>query len=134
MKQCKINVTHLSKRNKATSASDSRPTAGKLLRCLHGYYLLPDHNPSFLMFCFSDIFLSFYLPSLSIYISFYLPSLSIYTVDLLISVLCTQIERFSSIITRHAPYCRLATSVFWDKITIIILPSCHGGTTINFIP
>ncbi len=70
MKQSKINVTHLSKRNNATS----RPiralpvvlsTAGKLLRYLHGSYLLPDRNPSFQCFV-SLIFSSFITCHLSL--------------------------------------------------------------------
>ncbi len=46
LKQSKTNVTHLLRRNKATSASDRRPpwvlsSAGKLIRYLHGSYFLP---------------------------------------------------------------------------------------------
>ncbi len=54
VKQCKINVTYLSRRNNATTASDSNHscslsflTAGKLLWYLPGSYILPDRNPSF---------------------------------------------------------------------------------------
>ncbi len=60
---------------------------------------LPDHNPML----FLRYFPLFYL------------SLSI--VGLIISVLCTQIEcSLIYIITRHIPYCWLATSVFWDSV------------------
>ncbi len=46
---------------------------------------------------------------------FHLPSLSI--IDLLISVLCTQIVcSLLSITTRHAPYCWLAASVFFKTV------------------
>ncbi len=48
MNQSKTNVTHLSRRKKATSASDCRSStpwvlssAGKLIRYLHGFYFLP---------------------------------------------------------------------------------------------
>ncbi len=88
------------KKNNTTSASEFEPfplleflsITGKLLRYLHGSYLLPDHNPYFLMFCFFDIFL------------FFICHFSLSVVDLLISVLYTQIERsLLSISTRHAP-------------------------------
>ncbi len=70
LKQCKINITHLSRRNNATLAFDLSSscslsvlsTTGKLLRYLRRY-LLPDRKP----FCSSDIFLSFYFPFLPIY-------------------------------------------------------------------
>ncbi len=66
---------------------------------------MPDRNPSFQ--CFVSLIFS----------SFIICHLSLSIVDLLISVLCTQIERsLLSISTRHAPYCWLATSVFWDSV------------------
>ncbi len=52
-------VTHLSRRNKATSASDRRPSApwvlssaGKLMRYLHGSYFLPYSSADVFLFCF----------------------------------------------------------------------------------
>ncbi len=61
-------VTHLSGRNKATSASDRRPSApwvlssaGKLIRYLHRSYFLP--YPS------ADIFLFCFLSAISIFLS-----------------------------------------------------------------
>ncbi len=113
VKQSKINVTHLSRRNNATSASDSSPSCS--LSSLHRWkaasiftrsYLLPDRNPSF-----PSEFSSF-LSSYNIYLSIYLS-----IIDLLISVLCTQIEcSLLSIITRHTPYCWLAASVFLETV------------------
>ncbi len=99
VKQCKINVTHLSKETtqplcliRALPAPRVLSTAGKLLWYLRGSYLLPDRNLLFNV-CSSDIFLFFLI---------FPCSLSI--VDLLISVLYTQIERSPlAIITRHTP-------------------------------
>ncbi len=61
---CRHGVTHLSRRNKATSASNRRPSApgvlssaGKLIRYLHGSYFLP--------YCFPLLFLS----AISIFLS-----------------------------------------------------------------
>ncbi len=97
VKQSKINVTHLSKRNNTTSASDSSPSrslsfspAGKLLRYLHGSYLLPDHNPFF-----NVLFLWFS--------SFFICHFSLSVVDLLISILYTQIERSLLSISTRLP-------------------------------
>ncbi len=67
-------------------------------------------EPFILMFCSSEIFLIFIF------------NFSLSIIDLLISILCTQIERsLLSVIKRHAPYCWLAASVFrytlrhWSK-------------------
>ncbi len=52
-----------------------------------------------------------------LFFHFFICHLSLSIVDLLISVLSTQIEcSLLSIITRHAPYCRLATSGLWDSV------------------
>ncbi len=78
VKRSKINVTHLSRKNNATTASNSRPSLSlsslvtrKLLQYLQGSYLLPDHNPSFKCFVSQIFSFSFFfkknLPSLSIY-------------------------------------------------------------------
>ncbi len=66
--RCRHGVTHLLRRNKATSASDCRPSApwvlssaGKLIRCLHGSYFLPYRSADVFLFCFLSaisIFLS----------------------------------------------------------------------------
>ncbi len=66
--RCRHSVTHLSRRNKATSASDRRPSApwvlssaGKLIRYLHGSYFLPYRSADVFLFCFLSaisIFLS----------------------------------------------------------------------------
>ncbi len=57
--QCRHCVTHLSGRNKVTSASDRRPSAPwdlssavKLIRYLHGSYFLPYRSADVLLFCF----------------------------------------------------------------------------------
>ncbi len=65
---CRHGVTNLSRRTKATSASDRRPSApwvlssaGKLIRYLHGSYFLPYHSADVFLFCFFSaisIFLS----------------------------------------------------------------------------
>ncbi len=61
VKQSKINITHLSRRNlEATSASASRPSHS--LSSLQGWSHL-----FFLIFCFSDIFL-FFLSVISLYL------------------------------------------------------------------
>ncbi len=63
VKQSKINVTHLSRRNNATLTSDSRHPWD-----LRRFYFLPNLNPYFL--CFVSLIFSFsffYLTSLSIY-------------------------------------------------------------------
>ncbi len=91
-------VTRLSERNKATSASDRRPSApwvlssaGKLIRYLHGSYFLPYRSADVFLFSF------FYPPSLSFCLS---------------ARLFTQ-RSLLLIMSRHAPYCWLATSLFW---------------------
>ncbi len=68
--RCRHGVTNLSRRTKATSASDCRPStpwvlssAGKLIRYLHGYYLLPYHSADVFLFCF--LYLSCALNTLS---------------------------------------------------------------------
>ncbi len=51
------------------------------------------------------------------YFPYFISHLSLSIVDLLISVLCTQIEQsIIRILNRHAPYRWLATSVFWDSV------------------
>ncbi len=94
VKRSKIN---LSKTNNTTSASDSSPSHS--LSSLHRWKAAPIFTwalplawsePFFLLFCFSDIFL------------FFIGHLSLSIVDLLISVLCIQIENsLLSISTRH---------------------------------
>ncbi len=60
---------------------------------------------------FNVLFLWFFL--------FFISHLSLSIVDLLISVLCTQTERsLLSVITRCAPHCWLAISVFWDTVRV----------------
>ncbi len=65
--RCRHCVTHLSRRNKAASASDLRPSApwvlssaGKLIRYLHVSYSLPYCSADVFLFCFFcfSIFLS----------------------------------------------------------------------------
>ncbi len=66
--QCRQTLAHLSRRNKALSTSDRRPSApwvlssaGKLMRYLHGFYFLPYHPADVFLFCFLSaisIFLS----------------------------------------------------------------------------
>ncbi len=65
---CRHSVTHLSRRTKATSASDRRPSApwvlfstGKLIRYLHGSYFLP--------YCSADVFSFCFLSAISIFLS-----------------------------------------------------------------
>ncbi len=94
--RCRHGVTHLSRRTKATSASDRRPSvpwvlssAGKLIRYLHGSYFLP-YRSSFSSFVF-------YPPSLS-----FCRSARLFTEHSLLHIM-----------SRHAPYCWLATSLFW---------------------
>ncbi len=55
--RCRHGVTHLSRRNKATLASDHRPSApwvlssaGKLIRYLHGSHYLPYHSADVFLF------------------------------------------------------------------------------------
>ncbi len=87
VKQSKINVTHLSRRNNATLTSDSRHPWD-----LRRSYFLPNLNPYFL--CFVSLIFSFSF--------FYLTSLSIY--NQYANILCAQIERsLLSIITKHVP-------------------------------
>ncbi len=57
--RCRHGVTHLSRRNKSTSASDRRPSApwvlssaGKLIQYLHGSYFLPNRSADVFLFCF----------------------------------------------------------------------------------
>ncbi len=66
--QCRYGVTHLSRTNKATSASDRRPSApwvlssaGKLIRYLHGSYFLPYRS--------ADVFRFSFLSAISIFLS-----------------------------------------------------------------
>ncbi len=86
--RCRHGVTNLSRRTKATSASDRRPStpwvlssAGKLIRYLHGYYFLPYHSADVFLFCF------WYLS-------------------------CA-LNTLLHIMSRHTPYCWLASSSFW---------------------
>ncbi len=80
--RCRHGVTHLSRRNKATSASDCRPSAP--------WVLLPYRSTDGSTFVF-------YPPSLSFCHSAWL-----------------FIERsLLHIMSRHAPYCWLAASLFW---------------------
>ncbi len=99
VKQCKINLKIQNatwRQIQALPAPWFLSTAGKLLRYLRG---------SFSYFV-SPMFSSFYLSIISICRR---------SADI---CLCTQIEHsLHSIITRHAPYCWLATSVsFFSKI------------------
>ncbi len=94
---CRHGVTHQSGRNKATSASDRRPSApwvlssaGKLIRYLHGSYFLPYRSADISSFVF-------YPPSLS-----FCRSARLFTERSLLHIM-----------SRHAPYCWLATSLFW---------------------
>ncbi len=96
--RCRHGVTHLSSRTKATSVSDRRPSApwvlssaGKLIRHLHGSYFFA------LSFRRRFPLLFFYLPSLS-----FCYSARLFTE-------CSLLH----ITSRHAPYCWLATSLFW---------------------
>ncbi len=57
--RCRHGVTNLSRRTKATSASDRRPSApwvlssaGKLIQYLHGSYFLPYRSADVFLFCF----------------------------------------------------------------------------------
>ncbi len=109
VKQCKLNITHLSWRNRTTSVSDSRPSRSlSSLQCWKTARIFTQVLPLvwsylfFLMFCSSDVFL------------FLIFHFSLSIVNLLISVLCTKIE--CCIITRHAPYCWLAACEFWDMV------------------
>ncbi len=97
--RCRHGVTNLSRRNKATSASDHRPSApwvlssaGKLIRYLHGSYFLP-YRASRLL----DIFLFCFLSADS-----FCHLARLFTERSLLHIIC-----------RHAPYCWLATSLFW---------------------
>ncbi len=94
------------KRNNTTSASDSRSlSVSPPLECCSDIYTVPT-SCLIITLLFNVLFLC-YFPLFSIC------HFSLSVVDLLISVLYTQIERsFLSISTRHAPYCWLAASVF----------------------
>ncbi len=91
-------VTHLSGRTKATSASDHRPSApwvlssaGKLIWYLHGSHFLPFRSADGnfpLLFFIRHLYLSVTRLGCSLKALFY-------------------------IMSRHAPYCWLATSLFW---------------------
>ncbi len=110
VKQCEINVTHLSRRNNTTSVSDS--SRSRSLSSLHRWRAAPiftrDYLPIgtlLLIFYFSNIFLFVYLPSPSIYSR----SANV--------CLWTQIERFFALSSQDTPpHCWLATSVFWDSV------------------
>ncbi len=63
--RCRHGVTHLSRRNKATSASDRRPStpwvlsrAGKMIRYLHGSYFLPYRSADVFLFFIRHLYLS----------------------------------------------------------------------------
>ncbi len=108
VKQSKINVTHLSKRNNTTSASDSSPSRSlnfspPLESCSDIYA-----GPTSCLI----ITLLFNVLFLLIFSSFFICHFSLSVVDLLISILYTQIER--SFCQDTPPYCWLAASVFWD--------------------
>ncbi len=95
--QSKINVTHLSKRNNTTSASDSSPSRSlnfspPLESCSDIYA-----GPTSCLI----ITLLFNVLFLLIFSSFFICHFSLSVVDLLISILYTQIER--SFLSRHAP-------------------------------
>ncbi len=106
VKQCKINVTHLSKRNNATLASDSSPSRSlsSLHRCSDIYAGLTSCLIVTLL-C-NVLFLRYF--SL-----FYLPVLSIYSRSANIRPVHSNWALYH---TNHAPYCWLATSVFWDMV------------------
>ncbi len=96
--RCRHGVTNLSRKTIAPSASDRRPSAswvlssaGKLIRYLHGCYFLPYRSHR----CFSLLF--FYPPSLSS-----CRSARLFTERSLLHIM-----------SRHGPYCWLATSLFW---------------------
>ncbi len=76
-------------------------SAGKLIWYLHGSYFLPYRKPSFVPQTFSSFV--FYPVSLS----FCRRSAQ------LMSVMCTDERSLLCIMSRHAPYCWLATSLFW---------------------
>ncbi len=92
---CRHGVTNLSRKNKSTSASHRRPSipwvlssTGKLIRYLHESYFLPYHSADVFLFCF------------------------LYAISIFLSVMCTE-HALTCLISRHAPYCWLATSLFW---------------------
>ncbi len=99
MKRSKINVTHQSRRKQRNFGVRFEPFPlhefSPPLESCSDIYAGPTScliATLLLMYCFYDIFLSF------------ICHLSLSIVDLLISVLCTQIEHsLLSIITRHAP-------------------------------
>ncbi len=97
VKQSKINITHLSKRNNTTSASDSSPSLSLSfsppLESCTDIYTGP-------ISCLI-ITLLFNVLFLLIFSSFFICHFSLSVVDLLISVLYTQIER--SFLSRHVP-------------------------------
>ncbi len=112
VKQSKINVTHLSKRNNTTSASDSSPSRSLSfsppLESCSDIYTGPT-SCLIITLIFNVLFL-WYFPL------FFICHFSLSVVDLLISVLYTQIERsLLSISTRHAPLL-LVGCVFWDSV------------------
>ncbi len=96
VKQSKINVTHLSKRNNTTSASDSSPSRSlnfsPPLESCSDIYAGPT-SCLIITLLFNVLFLLIF--------SFFICHLSLSVVDLLISILYTQIER--SFLSRHAP-------------------------------
>ncbi len=99
--RCRHGVTNLSRRTKATSASDRRPSApwvlsstGNLIRYLHESHFLPYRSADVFLFCF-------YPPSLS-----FCRSARLFTERSLLHIM-----------SRHAPYCWLATVCFGTRPT-----------------
>ncbi len=100
-------VTHLSRRNKATLVSDRRPSAPwvlssawKLIRNLQGSYFLPD--------CSADVFFSL------VFIRHLY--LSVARVGCSLNALSSK-----SWVDLDAPYCWLATSLFWYSCLLSFL-------------
>ncbi len=104
--RCRHSVTHLLRRNKATSASDRRTSAPCSLQRWKA-------DPIFtrvllLALSFRRRFsLFFFYPPFNFFLS-----LSFCRSARLMSVLCTE-RSLLHIMSRHAPYCWLATSLFW---------------------
>ncbi len=101
VKQSKINVTHLSRRNNTTSASDSSPSRSLSfsppLESCSDIYAGP--TSCLIVTLLFNVLFIWYFP-----FYFFICHFSLSVVDLLISVLYTQIERsLLSISTRHAP-------------------------------
>ncbi len=117
-------------------------SAGKLIRYLQSSYFLPYHNTvsttdvsgatnSIELIIISDA-VNIGTQTFSSFVFFYPPSLSFcHRSAWLMSVMCTE-RSLLRIMSRHTPYCWLATSLFWYSAQLSFLKHFWKNTYPTF--